>query len=220
MAEPTENQNDEKAQAQRYVAELLRQSMTEVITVQTGTLTVLFTQGKAYEEKAGRIVQLQALNEGRVDVAGVTYVINSATVSKSAPMTYDFCMEKADGSGEVLKLLLDYVTVRRMVERKTAAFDPSYVDDLFDRLNDMHEDAFSINGKEYYIAGEEWTQTIPDHRDLILIPVGRTDGRNVTMSVPEALIEEMIETKRTSICFPQPDNATLTVEPTPDPAGR
>jgi hypothetical protein len=40
------------------------------------------------------------------------------------------------------------------------------------------------------------------------------------MALPEALIEEMIETERTSICFPQPDGATPTVEPTPDPAGR
>lgn len=220
MAEPIDNHENEKAEVDRYMADLLKLSMTEVITIQTGNHNVLLTQGKAYEEKAGRIVQLQALNEGKVDVAGVPYVIVSASVSKSAPMTYDFCLEKADGSGEVLKLLIDYATVRRMVERKTPAFDPAYVDDLLDRLNDMHEDAFTINGQDYYIAGEQWIQSSLGCRNLILIPVDRTDGRNVIMPVPEAVIEEMIATQRTSMTFPQPEVATPTNEPMPDPSGR
>lgn len=215
MAEPVDTRKiqDAKSQAASSVAELCRKSMTQDIYVQLGTHEFLFIKGKAYSEKEGRIVQLQALSEGRVDVAGVTYVIVSAPVSKSAPMTYDFCLEKADGSGEVLKLLIDYVTVRRMVERKTPAFDPAYVDDLLDRLNNMHEDAFTINGQDYYIAGEQWTQSTPGCRDLILIPVGRTDGRNVIMPVPEAMIEELIATERTTLLIPQPDGSALTVEP-------
>lgn len=220
MTEPLDTQEAEKAQAQRYVAELLKHSQIEDVTIEIDSVHVLIIKGRIYEEKEGRIVQLQALNEGRVDVAGVPYQIVSAVISKARYMAYDFCLAKADGTGEALKLLVDYVTVRRMVERKTAAFDPSYVDDLLERLNDMHEDAFTINGKEYYIAGEQWTQSIQGYRDLILIPVGQSHSRNVNMALPEALIEEMIETERTSICFPQPDGATPTVEPTPDPAGR
>ncbi|WP_274644345.1 hypothetical protein [Pseudomonas serbica] len=200
---------DAKDEAARSVADLCRKSMDKDIYLQLGNHQFLFIKGKAYSEKEGRIVQLQALNEGRVDVAGVPHFILWAKPGEANPMFYSFCLLKDDGSSDTLNLLVPYATVRRMVERKTPAFIPDVVDDLLERLNDMHEDAFAINGKDYYIAGEEWTQSTPGCRDLILIPVGRTDGRNVTMAVPEALIEEMISTKRTSICFDQPDGATL-----------
>jgi hypothetical protein len=211
MAEPVDTRpiQDAKSKAASSVAELCRKSMTQDIYVQIGRHQFLFIKGKAYSEKEGRIVQLQALNEGRVDVSGVPHFILWAKPGEVNPMFYSFCLLKDDGSSDTLNLLVPYATVRRMVERKTPAFVPGAVDDLLERLNDMHEDAFTINGQEYYIAGEEWTQSIPGCRDLILIPVGRTDSRNVTMSVPEALIEEMIETKKTSITFAQPDGATL-----------
>jgi hypothetical protein len=123
MTEPLDTQEAEKAQAQRYVAELLKHSQIEDVTIEIDSVHVLIIKGRIYEEKEGRIVQLQALNEGRVDVAGVPYQIVSAVISKARYMAYDFCLAKADGTGEALKLLVDYVTVRRMVERKTAAFD-------------------------------------------------------------------------------------------------
>ncbi|WP_338924766.1 hypothetical protein V0M98_34670 (plasmid) [Pseudomonas silesiensis] len=215
MAEPVDTRKiqDAKSQAASSVAELCRKSMTQDIYVQLGTHEFLFIKGKAYSEKEGRIVQLQALNEGRVDVSGVPHFILWAKPGEVNPMFYSFCLVKDDGSSDTLSLLVPYATVRRMVERKTPAFDPAYVDDLLDRLNDMHEDAFTINGQDYYIAGEQWTQSTPGCRDLILIPVGRTDGRNVIMPVPEAMIEELIATERTTLCLPQPDGFELAVEP-------
>jgi hypothetical protein len=212
MVETVEGQ-DAKDEAARSVADLCRKSMDKDIYLQLGKHQFLFIKGKAYSEKEGRIVQLQALNEGRVDVAGVPHFILWAKPGEANPMFYSFCLLKDDGSSDTLNLLVPYATVRRMVERKTPAFVPGAVDDLLERLNDMHEDAFTINGQEYYIAGEEWTQSTPGCRDLILIPVVRTDGRNVIMPVPEALIEEMIATERTSIWIPEQDGAALSVEP-------
>lgn len=215
MAETVEAQ-DAKDEAARSVADFCRKSMNQDIYLQLGKHQFLFIKGKAYSEKEGRIVQLQALNEGRVDVAGVPHFILWAKPGEANPMFYSFCLLKDDGSSDTLNLLVPYATVRRMVERKTPAFVPGVVDDLLERLNDMHEEEFTLNGQEYYIAGEEWTQSMPGWRDLILIPVGRTDSRNVTMPVPEALIEEMIATGRTSITFLEQNAATLPVEPTPD----
>lgn len=180
-----------------YVAEILKRSMAEDISIQIGKVSALAIKGKMYDEKVGRIVQLRALNDSKINIGGELHTIISAKPSTATYMAYDFEVVRAEGHGEPVSMELEYATVRKMIERKTASFDPAEDNSLLQKLNDMHEDAFTINGKQYYIAGEEWAQSRPGCRDLILIPVGRTDNSQVIKSVPEALIRKLIKTRRT-----------------------
>lgn len=187
-----------KISPDEYVAEILKRSMAEDIYIQIGKVSALAIKGKMYDEKVGRIIQLRALNDSKIDIGGQLHTIISAKPSTTTYMSFDFEVARADGHGEPVSMELEYATVRKMIERKTASFDPDEDNSLLQELNDMHEDAFTINGKEYYIAGEEWTQSRPGCRDLILIPVGRTDNSQVIKSVPESLISKLIKTRQTS----------------------
>lgn len=179
------------------LSRLLKSSLTKDVFVQIGSVCALMIKGKAYEEKAGRIVQLMALNNGMIEFGGNRHRIVSAKPSVTEYLSYDFVVER-EGDNKTFSIELQYATVRKMVERKVASFDPDEDHDLLQRLNDTHEDAFTINGKQYYIAGEQWTQSRPGYRDLILIPVGRTDNSQVMMTVSEKLIRNLIETGRDS----------------------
>lgn len=184
--------------AEEYVTEILKRSMAEDISIQIGKVSTLAIKGKMYDEKVGRIVQLRALNDSKINIGGELHTIINAKPSAVTYMAYDFEVVRADGHGEPVSMELEYATVRKMIERKTASFDPAEDNSLLQKLNDMYEDAFTINGKQYYIAGEEWTKSRPGCRDLILIPVGRVDNRQVIKSVPEALIRKLIKTRQTS----------------------
>ena len=182
--------------ADEYLNRMLEMSHAEDILIQINDLSALLIKGKVYEEKAGRIVQLLALNEKRIEFGGHAYKVLSAKPSEKTYMAYDFEVVRDEGDGDPLFMELEYATVRKMVERKVAAFDPREDNHLLEKLNDMHEDAFTINGKQYYIAGEQWTQSKPGFRDLILIPVGRTDNSQVIKTVSEKLIQSLIKYKR------------------------
>lgn len=182
---------------QEYFASLAERSMKSDIYIQINRLCALVIKGQFYEEKEGRLVQLRAITENKIDLNGHAYVIDSAQVSKGSPFHYDVVLVSASNSQERLELMLEYAAIRKMVERKTAVLDLSEDHNLLQRLNDMHEDAFTINGEDFYVAGEQWAQSKPKHRDLILIPVGQGGADQVIKTVPEALIDELIESKRT-----------------------
>lgn len=181
-----------------FLARAIEQSKTEDVFIQLGDFCALVMKGEFYSEHDGRIVQLMALNDGKLDFGGKTYQIESARVSETAYFHYDFVLVNTSDTQDRHELLLEYATVRKMVERKTAVLDLTEDNKLLQDLNDMHEDAFIINGKAFYIAGEQWTQSKPGHRDLMLIPVGDTRAPQVIKTVPEALIRDLIQSGRTS----------------------
>lgn len=181
-----------------FLARALEHSKVEDVFIQLGTFCALIIKGEFYSEQDGRIVQLKALNDGKLDFGGQTYRIESALVSKTYYFHYDFVLVSTSDNQEKLELLLEYATVRKMVERKTAVLDLTEDHKLLEQLNDMHEDAFTINGEQFYIAGEQWTQSKPGHRDLMLIPAGDTRAPQVIKTVSEELIKELIQSGRTS----------------------
>lgn len=179
-----------------YYSNLMVRSMNSDIFIQDGRLCALVIKGNFFEEKEGRIIQLLALNDRKLEFNGLEYTIDSAKVSQAAYMHYDFVL--VGENLERLELLLEYGTVRRMVERKTAVLDLTEDNNLLQELNDMHDGAFTINGEQFYIAGEQWTQSKPGHRDLMLIPASHAGGPQVTKAVPDELLKELISTGRTS----------------------
>lgn len=181
-----------------YFAGLALRSMHSDIYIQINRLCALVIKGFFYEEKEGRIVQLRALNDGKLELNGQSYIIEAAKVSDTVHFHYDFVLRSASDSLERLELLLEYAAVRKMVERKTAVLDLSEDHQLLQKLNDVHEEAFTINGEEFYIAGEQWTQSKPGHRDLMLIPAGQSGAAQVIKTVPEALINQLIESGLTT----------------------
>jgi hypothetical protein len=199
-----------KLPTEDIITKFRQESLSEDIELQINETNVLFIKGQVYEERAGRIVQLKEFDDGKIHIEGLKYQIKAADVTKDSIMFYDVELEPVGGTGEIRKLRLDYRAVLKMVKRKTSILDLSEDHDLVQTLNDVHEDAFTINGKQFYIAGEQWTQTKPGYRDLVLIPVGRTGNTQVIKTVSEKLIKNLIETGRSSFRLSEegdePDN--------------
>lgn len=195
-----------------FLARVLVKSFTDDVYIQVNTLSAMVIKGQAYEEQEGRIVQLKALNDGKVEYGGATYLIDSATVSKDRLRHYDFVLVKDDASQDKVSVTVEYAAVRKMVERKQTVLDFEEDHDLLQRLNDMHEDAFKINGKSFYIYGEQWTQSKPGHRDLILMPKGQSHpSHQVIKAVPEKLIQKLIDTKCKSFKLDEDDGSPMLV---------
>ena len=181
-----------------HLAELLQMSMMEDVFVQINEVSAMLIKGIAYEERIGKVVQLKALNAGNIIIEDEAYLIKDAVISPDSYMSYDMRLEKADGSGVLREMQVDGRAVRKMVARKTTVMDLAEDHELVDNLNDVNPDQFTINGKKYWIAGEEWTQTKPGYRDLVLIPVGRSGNQTVIKTISEKLIQNLIDTGRTS----------------------
>jgi hypothetical protein len=191
-----------------FMARVLVKSMTDDVYIQINSLSAMVIKGQVYEEQEGRIVQLKALNDGKVEFGGATYRIESATVSKDHYRHYDFDLVKDDAGLDKVSVTLEYQAVRKMVERKKTVLDFVEDHDLLQRLNDMHADCFKINGKPFYIYGEQWTQSKPGHRDLILMPKGESHpSKKVIKAVPEKLIQQLIDTKAKSFLLEEDDGS-------------
>jgi hypothetical protein len=189
------------------MAVAIKNSQFEDVLIQIRNRVALVIKGEVYEEQAGRLVQLKALNDGKVEYAGATCSIKSATVSKDLDRHYDFILLKADAGEETIDVTISYQVVRKMIERKSIVLDAPE-DHLLQKLIDVNEGDIKVNGTAFTIVGEQWTQSKPGHRDLILIPASeRLNGDNmVTKTVSEKLIMKAIELGEASFRIHEQDD--------------
>lgn len=187
----------------QFLIDVIVRSMTDDVLVQVSRHTALVIKGEFYEEPEGRILQLKTLDNGKLEIKGQLYEIESAEISKELRRHYDLILVNVPQGQERLELTVEYAAVRKMIERKTSVLDLDEDHRLLPNLNDMNEGgSFSLGGKEFYLCGEEWTQSKPGHRDVRLFAVGDfLDQRVITVS--EDFIKDMLLTKSTSFDMPQ-----------------
>lgn len=184
-----------------FLIDVIVRSMTDDVFMQLGRHCALVIKGEFYKEPEGRLVQLKALDGGKIKIKGHAYRIESAAVSAGFPVQYDLALISNTDRQARLELTVEYAAVRKMVERKTSVLDLDEDHGLLSALNDVHEGHFMLDGKEFYLNGEAWTQSKPGHRDINLFAVGDFhDQRVITRS--EAFIKDMISTGSRSFDMP------------------
>lgn len=187
----------------QFLIDVIVKSMTDDVLVQVSKHSAIVIKGEFYEELEGRILQLKALDDGKIEVNGHSYRIESAELSKTARRKYDLILVGIAEGQERLDMTVEYAAVRKMIERKTSILDLDEDHRLLPTLNDMNEGgSFTLEGNEFYLCGEEWTQSKPGHRDIRLFAVGDFKDQRV-ITVSEDFIKDMIRTGSTSFDMPK-----------------